>query len=545
MSRRTNGHKSAIITCSGVLLILRDVCRLLLLLRCHPCSSSSSCNDPVYGFAACAEGTKDGGFAARTEVQIPLGEVRRDFARGAGRRRFPGGSRGRGRMERGRRSAAEGLELLRPGWWGGRWLRGGTSVCLCAAGRRRIRRRFPATFVVVVIGRLVRFRMNVAQSGMVDGQLGVRVEDVERASSSSSEDLSRTTFALEVAAALRLFGAIPTREGQALQELVESVIVIVGAEVLKLFESCPRGCDADFDGPDALGSLYDGGIVCSADVAMQGARRLEQDRGSRWCGWTRFVCGRKRERDERICELQLQLVGVPVCAVSHALPASSRAKGAGLVKANSEELVDRLDDSPLAAFSLWPIHSSIRAAMTTEATRSLYRSFWRGLALVARSNGARTANLRRLYRSQLRHALLSSTDHAQVRQTSCVSSISPLRVKDRVELTPPKAVHRTLTLLGSSPALTANLASLAYHHTPDSIPANRPIVWNPQEPLAAEKAHHKRRRDAERDPAVRIGDKVEAGLERMWREAERTGGGRVWLGRITETGHGAAAAEGT
>jgi hypothetical protein len=33
----------------------------------------------------------------------------------------------------------------------------------------------------------------------------------------------------------------------------------------------------------------------------------------------------------------------------------------------------------------------------------------------------------------------SSTDHAQVRQTSCVSSISPLRVKDRVELTPPKA----------------------------------------------------------------------------------------------------------
>ncbi|KAG0664069.1 hypothetical protein C6P46_001930 [Rhodotorula mucilaginosa] len=151
--------------------------------------------------------------------------------------------------------------------------------------------------------------------------------------------------------------------------------------------------------------------------------------------------------------------------------------------------------------------------MTTEATRSLYRSFWRGLALVARSNGARTANLRRLYRSQLRHALLS--------------------------------MHRTLTLLGSSPALTANLASLAYHHTPDSIPANRPIVWNPQEPLAAEKAHHKRRRDAERDPAVRIGDKVEAGLERMWREAERTGGGRVWLGRITETGHGAAAAEGT
>ncbi|GAA5964186.1 hypothetical protein JCM8115_002819 [Rhodotorula mucilaginosa] len=161
--------------------------------------------------------------------------------------------------------------------------------------------------------------------------------------------------------------------------------------------------------------------------------------------------------------------------------------------------------------------------MTTEATRSLYRSFWRGLALVARSNGARTANLRRLYRSQLRHALLSSTDHAQVRQT----------------------MHRTLTLLGSSPALTANLASLAYHHTPDSIPANRPIVWNPQEPLAAEKAHLKRRRDAERDPAVRIGDKVEAGLERMWREAERTGGGRVWLGRITETGHGAAAAERT
>ena len=97
MSRRTNGHKSAIISYSGVLLILlRPFCRLLLLLRCDP---SSSCNDPVYGFAACAEGTEDGGFAARTEVQIALGQVRRDFARGAGRR-FLGGGRGRGRMQR-------------------------------------------------------------------------------------------------------------------------------------------------------------------------------------------------------------------------------------------------------------------------------------------------------------------------------------------------------------------------------------------------------------------------------------------------------------
>lgn len=105
-------------------------------------------------------------------------------------------------------------------------------------------------------------------------------------------------------------------------------------------------------------------------------------------------------------------------------------------------------------------------------------------------------------------------------------------------------MHRTLTLLGSSPALTANLASLAYHHTPEPT-TNRPIAWNPQEPLAAEKAHHKRHRDAERDPATRISDEVDAGLERMWKEAERTGAGKVWLGRIPETSHGAAAVEAT
>lgn len=115
--------------------------------------------------------------------------------------------------------------------------------------------------------------MNVAQSGMVDGQLGVRVEDVERC----SDNLSRSTFALEVSAAR---GLGTTAESQPLQELIE---VVVGADLsLMLFESCPRRCDADFDCPYSLGSLYDGGIVCSSDVAMQGARRLEQDGGSRW-----------------------------------------------------------------------------------------------------------------------------------------------------------------------------------------------------------------------------------------------------------------------
>lgn len=210
-----------------------------------------------------------------------------------------------------------------------------------------------------------------------------------------------------------------------------------------------------------------------------------------------------------------------------------------MVKANSRWLIDSL------AAVLHPVHSTM-ALMTTKATRSLYRSFWRGLALVARSNGARTANLRRLYRPQLRHALLSSpTDIAQVRQTSCVTSL-PRRSSSGVQLTRPKAVHRTLTLLGSSPALTTNLASLAYHHTPaaSSSSSHRPIAWNPQEPLAAEKAHHKRRRDADRDPAIRISGRVQVGFERMWQEAERTGAGRVWLGRmITETNDGAA--EGT
>lgn len=48
---------------------------------------------------------------------------------------------------------------------------------------------------------------------MVDGQLGVRVEDVERAS--LSDDLPRSTFALEVAAAWILVTTSPTSDGQA------------------------------------------------------------------------------------------------------------------------------------------------------------------------------------------------------------------------------------------------------------------------------------------------------------------------------------------
>ncbi|GAA5873091.1 hypothetical protein JCM3774_000338 [Rhodotorula dairenensis] len=168
--------------------------------------------------------------------------------------------------------------------------------------------------------------------------------------------------------------------------------------------------------------------------------------------------------------------------------------------------------------------------MTTSATRSLYRSVWRALAIVARGNGARAANLRRLYRPQLRDALCADQDQNAVRET----------------------IHRTLTLLGSTPALTANLASLAYHHTPYPIlntnTSNRlyshrpkPVAWNPQDPDAAKQALRKRTRDADRgDPAVSIAHRVDHGLQKMWQAAEQTAQGEVWLGRITPKSHGAS-----
>ena len=130
----------------------------------------------------------------------------------------------------------------------------------------------------------------------------------------------------------------------------------------------------------------------------------------------------QRERDERFRELDLERVGVVRghWIGCYAFRLCQSGGGPNWAK-HRLELVDRR-----VSLSLRRVYSTM-AATTTEATRSLYRSFWRGLALVARTNGARTANLRRLYRPQLRHQLLLSntTDHAEIRQTSCVSLSLP------------------------------------------------------------------------------------------------------------------------
>ncbi|GAA6006681.1 hypothetical protein JCM10207_005017 [Rhodosporidiobolus poonsookiae] len=165
--------------------------------------------------------------------------------------------------------------------------------------------------------------------------------------------------------------------------------------------------------------------------------------------------------------------------------------------------------------------------MSTNAQqRSLYRSFLRGLSRSLRSSRPYFVNLRRLYRPQLREALMASGgDMEQLRQQ----------------------VERTLFLLESSPRLRKNLSSLSYHHTPYHLPHTsnaarlshlpRPISWDPQNPEAAVKAADKRAKDAAKDPVQRIALGVDAGLQRLWVDAEKAAGG-VLLGRITTRAHG-------
>ncbi|GAA6056015.1 hypothetical protein JCM3770_002142 [Rhodotorula araucariae] len=153
-------------------------------------------------------------------------------------------------------------------------------------------------------------------------------------------------------------------------------------------------------------------------------------------------------------------------------------------------------------------------------TRSLYRSLWRGLARLPRLHRSDRLNLQRLYRPQLRAALVDGQ-------------------RDKQDLQ--EQIDRTLSLLASSPRLALNLSSLTYHHTPNFIrgAANsarlahlpKPIVWDPKDPTAARRAWDKREKDQLRDPVWRISQSVDTGLRRMWREAE---GGKhgAWLGRI-------------
>ncbi|GAA5856330.1 hypothetical protein JCM8547_000872 [Rhodosporidiobolus lusitaniae] len=161
----------------------------------------------------------------------------------------------------------------------------------------------------------------------------------------------------------------------------------------------------------------------------------------------------------------------------------------------------------------------------SSSARSIYRVFLRGLRSSAQDQ-ASFINLRRLYRPQLRDALTEE-------------QISPEELLGQF--------NRTLSLLSSSPKLARNLSSLSYHHTPYHLPHTsngsrlshlpRPITWNPQDPAAAGKAWEKRRKDAVKDPVQKIAQGVEAGLGRLWREAEKARGG-VLLGRITARRYG-------
>lgn len=110
----------------------------------------------------------------------------------------------------------------------------------------------------------------------------------------------------------------------------------------------------------------------------------------------------------------------------------------------------------------------------------------------------------------------------------------------------PLAVESTLSLLQSNPALLRNLSSLAYHHTPYQLPHTsnssrlshlpRPIEWKPQDPDAARKAWDKRKKDQDKDPALKVGRKVDELLRRLLGEAEEEE--NVLLGKIEARRYG-------
>lgn len=118
--------------------------------------------------------------------------------------------------------------------------------------------------------------------------------------------------------------------------------------------------------------------------------------------------------------------------------------------------------------------------------------------------------------------------------SSFVASRVPLLIQRAV------AVARTCSVLSSSPSLTKNLASLAYHHHPHPLPhtnnsrrmvsAPPTFVWDPQAPQAASKAFEAETRKRAKDPAVDLGEQALNGLERLVRLAEMQDG--VMLGRL-------------
>lgn len=186
---------------------------------------------------------------------------------------------------------------------------------------------------------------------------------------------------------------------------------------------------------------------------------------------------------------------------------------------------------------------------TAFQARSLYRSFWRGLWHVSRGDMGRLANLRRLYRPQIREALLdSATDENTIRINSASPSCPKLRSREFADpRSPRRTVLRTLTLLNSSRKLTRNISSLSYHHTPYHIPhannSNRlahlpkPIVWQPSDPMQVTKAWENRRKNEQKDVTYAMSVAIDQGLMRMWREVEGDVG-NVWLGRVTKKRHG-------
>ncbi|GAA5897465.1 hypothetical protein JCM6882_001894 [Rhodosporidiobolus microsporus] len=161
-------------------------------------------------------------------------------------------------------------------------------------------------------------------------------------------------------------------------------------------------------------------------------------------------------------------------------------------------------------------------------TRSLYRSFLRELGRLCRPHRPDLVNLRRLYRPQLREALLGGE--------GTLKSLG-------------EQFDRTLSLLRTSPRFRKNLSSLSYHHTPYRLPnadnsarlshLPRDITWKPQDPSAAAKAWERRTKEEEKDEAMRIGKAVHAGLMSLWKEAEKEAGG-VFLGRIEQKRYGGA-----
>jgi hypothetical protein len=101
-------------------------------------------------------------------------------------------------------------------------------------------------------------------------------------------------------------------------------------------------------------------------------------------------------------------------------------------------------------------------------------------------------------------------------------------------------VDQTIKALESSRALVRNLSSLSYHHYPHHLPhtnnarrlvnAPRTIIWDPQSPGAAMKAHKAVQAKYERDPVNKIREQALTNLGQLVNLAEEQEG--ILLGKI-------------